>query len=294
MRIHFSRTLVWMLAFPATIVAQENTVPSGATNAAMPPAPEAWPAPAPPVISPLPDGRIDIGGVIVDPETRTATLPVKLNLDADLITDAATGLSRVSGEPVEYLLVHENGKAHESIFTTTVRPWALHTAMLLLGLEKAPRSASDVKAPSAIDDAFLATAPLPEGVAVEIELPIPADLPPAPPVPAYSALFRWKVAWDAVHEIDADSRLPQGAHPWTYNGSYFIQQAFIAEVDGSFISLITDPAALINSTHPLRINDDNWRTNPSLHLKIGDPAQLVFRFPQDLPTAQDSTHDETP
>ena len=33
---------------------------------------------------------------------------------------------------VEYGLVHENGKIHESLFRTTIRPQVFHTSLLLL------------------------------------------------------------------------------------------------------------------------------------------------------------------
>ncbi|MGF1449992.1 MAG: YdjY domain-containing protein [Opitutales bacterium] len=291
MRIQFSRTFVRWLALPALLA----SAPANAAAATPPPLTDAWPAPEPAVIQPLTDGRVDVGGVIVDPKARTATVPVKLNLDAeftaDFTMDATTGLRRVSGEPVEYLLVHENGKSHESIFTTTVRPWALHTALLLLGLEQASKTADQVKAPSAIDDAFLATAPLPEGPIITIGLSLPDG---AMAVFPGSATVQPRAAWAAVWPTEPPVAIIFGSNPWRYNGSYFIEQAFIAEVDGSFVSLITDPAALINSTHPLRTDDDRWRANPNLLLEPGDPAILVFRFSQDLFSAQDKTHDETP
>ncbi|MGF1485049.1 MAG: YdjY domain-containing protein [Opitutales bacterium] len=231
--------------WPATLVASTETAL---------PTLEAWPAPEKPLISALPDGRIDIEGVIVDPQARTASLPVRLNLASEWVIDADPQQPRISGEPIEYLLVHVNGKSHESIFTTQVRPWAVHTAMLLLGLPSQPGSAEAALAPETIDDAFLQQADLPVGPPVNVHIEA---------ISAGGAPLASQPATQALAYVSTRHETPSG-QPWVYNGSYFIQSAFIAEVDGSFISLITDPAALINLDHPARADDAHWRTNPIL------------------------------
>ena len=73
----------------------------------------------------LGDGRLAIGEVVADATTREISFPAQVNM--------RTG-------PLEYALVHANGKIHESLFKTAVRPEDIHLAALLLGMK--PQQAS--------------------------------------------------------------------------------------------------------------------------------------------------------
>ena len=70
-----------------------------------------------PEIKKLDDGRYAFGDVLLDREARTLELP---------------GISNQVNGLVEYGLVHEGGKIHESLFRTNVRPQIIHAAFLLL------------------------------------------------------------------------------------------------------------------------------------------------------------------
>jgi len=190
------------------------------------PTPRYEPAIKPKVVQ-LEDGRLDLGGVIVDPEKQTATFPVQLNDSND-------------SEVIEYLLVHENGKTHESLLRTTVQPFHLHTAMLLLGIERAGAPPRDTP-PENVDDEWLAQAPPAEGRAVTMV-----------------AIVNGKRL--APEDWILDEKRGQTMRPgqWVYNGSYFRGVAFMAEADGSIAAIIADPAALLNCTDPQRIDDNNW------------------------------------
>ncbi|GHC01408.1 YdjY domain-containing protein [Cerasicoccus arenae] len=194
------------------------------------PPPLEWRPAIKPEVKQLEDGRLDVGGVIVDPDRRTATLPVRLNQSND-------------GEQIEYLLVHENGKTHESLLKTSIQPFHLHTAMLLLGVSRAAAQHA-VAPPENIDDEYLALAPSPLGPGVSIAIIAGEERIP---------VETW--VWDEARQ---SAMLPAN---WVYTGSYFQGVNFIAEVDGSFASLITDPASLINSGDPRRTVDDNWYIN---------------------------------
>jgi hypothetical protein len=262
------QTFITRLMLPASLAA--GAALSGAQERGGAPGPvipgaDQWPAPRPPEVRALDDGRVAVGKVIVDPETRTAAVPVKVNMTGRWRRDAS-GDRVLSADPIEYLLVHENGKSHESLFTTTARPFSLHTAMLLLGLQKQPTGQPERLPPATIDDAYLATAPLPEGAPVLIHL---QSSPDAEAVPVTGH----------VHAVASNGPWP-ARQPWTYNGSYFMQRAFIAEVDGSFVSLITDPAALVNNTDPRRSDDLNWFPAPREDLVPGASMTLIFHFPE--------------
>ncbi len=59
-------------------------------------------------------------GVKVDLEAKTVSVPAVMNEPQD---------------PLEYLLIHRRGKAHEAVFVTEAKPSLINSAFLLLGLE---------------------------------------------------------------------------------------------------------------------------------------------------------------
>jgi hypothetical protein len=66
-------------------------------------------------------------------------------------------------------------------------------------------------------------------------------------------------AADLIYNTDAHSVMKHGS--WVYNGSLIVRGTFLAQVDGSIISLVTDPVALINNTGPGHDNDLIWTPN---------------------------------
>jgi hypothetical protein len=136
---------------------------------------------------------------------------------------------------VEYLLVTSKGKTHESLLKTDVEPYHIHTAMLLLGAKGSRNN------------------PFPD----DRKKPIPGDQ------------VRIEISWDQKGEkktfrgedwiIDQTTKERTSPGEWIYSGSRFEEGVFSAQREGSIISLIEDPDALINNPRPGRDNDDNWR-----------------------------------
>jgi hypothetical protein len=83
-------------------------------------------------------------------------------------------------------------------------------------------------------------------------------------------------AEEFVHDRKTEQTASRGA--WIYTGSRLRDEGFAAQLDGSIVSLITDPDALINSPRPGREDDDNWlvRTN---HLPaLNAPVEVTVRI----------------
>jgi hypothetical protein len=138
---------------------------------------------------------------------------------------------------VEYVIVTERGKTHESVLRTEVEPQHIHLALLLL----------DARPPSSPIFPLDPTLPLP-GVPVEIEVGWRQD----------DREIRRPLE-DLVVTRNRGNVLARG--PWAYNGSYLSRSNFVAQQEGSIVALQVDPSALINNPRPGRENDELHHVN---------------------------------
>ena len=162
-----------------------------------------------------------LGNVMLNTTLRTVSIPVRLNMREN---------------PIEYALVTEDGKRHESLLTTDVRPEQFHLGCLLLGLgsENTARGRQT-------------------GEVVSITVTWDRNGPPA----RYSLgeLLALAPSSPSKHPSGEPFK-PMTSVVWLYNGSFFTTSGFAAGREGSFISLISDPSALINNSGPDQANDE--------------------------------------
>jgi hypothetical protein len=152
---------------------------------------------------------------------------------------------------VEYALVAETGKVHEALFSTPVNPREIHLACLLLGMPAAPSDTGlDVKVNVAWDTNG------PEVLHELANLVVTSDTPDAP--------------------VDAKP-LPGGA--WRYVGSKVGPGGFAAAAEGSVISLIQDPAALVVNPRESAMRDDVHTANRTLIPRKGSPVRIILTLP---------------
>jgi hypothetical protein len=216
-----------------------------------------------PPIKELTEGRLQIGAVIVDPKSKTITFPALVNMN--------TGM-------VEYLIVTTTGKVHESLLRTDAEPFHIHTAMLLLGFKPSTNSEPT---------AFFDTKREIPGRKVKIEVKTSAESSAAELIQTFLA-FASSKARVKTNDIPA----------WIYNGSRFgvpaapgtppastqpadgtpadAAQVFLAQKEGSIVSLIADSAALINNTRPDRENDELWTLHTPAIPPINTPVQVTI------------------
>jgi hypothetical protein len=182
-------------------------------------------------IQELGPGLFRIGQVTLDKTRREVRFPATVNQCEGLI---------------EYLLVGRKGKTHESLLRTDVRPFYLHTAMLLLGARTGGQPPGVPLPPAALDSAYLADAPLPSGIPVAIS--VRWEIPGQPPVTrnAETMITNTKTA------------APMTPGSWIYNGSLFDHGQFMADEELSFAAVVTDPVALMNNPRPGHDNDEIW------------------------------------
>lgn len=181
-------------------------------------------------------GRYQIGRVTLDKEARSVSFPAIVNM-----TEAI----------VEYVVVTPEGKVHESLLRTEASPKDIHVAMLLL-------------------DAKGSTNPVPED--------------PLKPIPGDPVIIEvsWKDenrekrvrAEELILNMQLKTNLTKGV--WIYNGSRIENGAFMAEREGSIVSLITDPFALVNNPRPGRDNDDLCEVNSKTVPPLDTAVQVRF------------------
>lgn len=201
---------------------------------------------AEPNVESLGEGRFRLGEIEFHSGTRAIRLPCKVNTKQDVL---------------EYVLVHEQGKVHESLLTTAVSPLQLQIVLKLLNYTQG------------------------RGELLDAYLP-PGEAPP--PREAPGETVELLVEWDrnpvvslnpVIRDRTTDAPLERG--PWILTGSEVINGKFQAEVEGSIIALYRDPLALFNSPHPRMVDDENWFPIEKALPGAGQPVTLTIRpFPK--------------
>ena len=192
------------------------------------------------VLKKISDGVFELGKVRIDKSSRSATFPATVNMQEGV---------------VEYLLVNTAGKVHESVLKTEAEPFHIHTAMLLLGAKGgAVKTRTPQKKTSEIagDDVVVSIRTKVNGA----EKTFPAED------------FIW----------DVQTRTNMSKSTWTYNGSRLIEGSFLGQRDGSVISTIADPDALVNNPRPGRDNDEVWLVNTNVVPAMNTPVQVTIRL----------------
>lgn len=180
--------------------------------------------------------KADFFGMKIDSGRRTLTVPVEVNM---------------SGGFIEYILVHESGKTHESLFRCSISGEKFNAAVLL----------------------FL-PAKKEHGVKLFHDVPIQIAVSgiDSDGKPFKSPVDRW--VQNSVLE------LPMSPGPWGYVGSRFEENVFVAARDGSFIAVREDSDAILGNPRPERIQDDIWKAAVPPPFKAGDKLSLILEFPR--------------
>ena len=63
-----------------------------------------------------------------------------------------------------------------------------------------------------------------------------------------------------------------------YNGSRVVDGAFLAQRDGSIVSVIADPDSLADNPGPRRDDDDNWQALTANLPPLGTKATIQMRL----------------
>lgn len=193
------------------------------------------------------DDEYRIGKVGFNKKSREVSLPIKVNMRHGV---------------VEYLLVTEEGKVHESVFTTSASPTNIHLACVLLGMPELkmkdwPRDYTEI----------------PKIHAIEAKVTWPTNGPAAS-----IALSQCVSRVNTSDTQDLGDNIEKGS--WLYNGSMFFGGVFVAQQEGSVISIIGDRESLINGLRVGRENDELHAANERVLPKSGRTLKLVLTLPE--------------
>lgn len=216
-----------------------------AQSSSSPPAPDAGTN----QVKELRPGVFALGDVVFDKRQRTVSFPARLNLTEG---------------PMEYFLVTTWGKVHESILATDTEPFRIHTAMLLLGAKGSGTNSNSGNSPGGAYIVHPSKARIP-GDKISLEV-------------------KWSVngkkiqrhAEELIYNRVSKSNPREGN--WVYNGSRIWEDIFIAEADGSVVSLVTDSCALINNTAPGHDNDTIWMANTNKLPPTNAPVEVMIKL----------------
>ena len=199
----------------------------------------AGPASTNSLVKRISENVFELGKVRLDKKRRTVAFPATVNIKDSLI---------------EYLVVTDNGKTHESLLRTEAEPYQIHTAMLLLGAKGANTNGSPKPENPVLSG---------EKVALEIGW---KHRRKAKRYPAEYLVFNRR------------TRSAMASGVWIYNGSRIGEGMFVAQRDGSVVSLITDPDALVNNSGADREDDENWLPYAKRLPAVNSAVQVTIKL----------------
>ena len=175
---------------------------------------------------------------------------------------------------IEYLLVNEKGKVHESLLATKVLPHDIHLALLLIGLKEDPKeNAKETPPPQAIDSAYLQAAPKLKGTPVRLSVAWTQN-GKRKEVPAEEWIF------------NLQTNRPMTHGPWTYNGSLVQDGVFLADQELSIVAVITDPTALVNNPREGYDNDEIWQVQEKAVPPLKTPVEISITLAEATTTTK--------
>lgn len=196
------------------------------------PAPPATPpAPQAPAVVKLDETRFRVGEVEFDQKTRAIRFPAAVNMREGLL---------------EYAIVHENGKVHESLLNTKVNPTHINLAFKLLRYKASGELFPLLEEDDTVSDKF-----------PEVDAATKA-----------AARVAVRVLWKDGQESKSASlnewighaltHQPMPPGPWVYGGSFFVEDRFHAETSGDVAAIFTSRGALLNFPGKDSDNDEVW------------------------------------
>lgn len=223
------------------------------------PAPDQPMAPVKPSVEKIDDTHYRIGAITFDQRTREIRFPAKVNMIEGLL---------------EFLLVHENGKSHESLLTTSISPTQLNLAFTLLRYPPSRELYALLNENGGASNEYPeVSAEVKAGARVAIDM-------------------EWKEG-EKLRRLPTNELIQHtvkntamSAGPWVYGGSEFNDGKYAPEVSGDIMAIFITNSALINYPGLDDNNDEVWTPYPKRMPAIGTDVTIIitpFSKSQPLP-----------
>jgi hypothetical protein len=192
-------------------------------------------AQAKPVVERIDATHFRVGEIQFESKTREIRFPATINMTKDLL---------------EFLIVHKNGKIHESLLKTEISPTGLNLAFTLLRYKPSPELYSEPTSPIDPTEKFPV---VPEEVKRAARLQIDVEWQDGEKLRRVP-LNEW------IQHAPTGSTMPGG--PWVYGGSEVVDGKFPPETTGDIAAIYLSHSALIN--YPGKDNGDDtvWLVFP--------------------------------
>ena len=205
--------------------------------------PESWPK-----LKKMENGRYIFGGVTIDKNKRV--------IEFSAVSNQNNGL-------IEYGIVNEGGKIHESLFRTQVSPQIIHASLLLLKEKPFKDYFEDLHKGRFNENNYINHA---FGVEIVWE--------------NNGTRMEKNIRELYSNQEKKDRYIKQGV--FLFTGSRMIQKTFMAEHTGSILAVYIDQDALFNSTEYDSNNDDVWIARKSEMPPLEIAVTCVFSLPKKL------------
>jgi hypothetical protein len=214
------------------------------------PAPDQKMEPVKPVIEKLDESRYQIGRVVIDRKTREIRIPTRINMTEGLL---------------EYILVHENGKVHESLLITDVSPTHINLAFTLLRYPPSRELYALPTPTGGLSDKF---PEVPENIKSASRVLLDVEWKDGDQTRRL-AINEW------IQHTVTTSAMPSG--PWVYGGSEFYDGRYVPEVSGDIAAIFIAQSALINYPGDDNRDDTVWVVYPKRVPAEGTHVTLIIR-----------------
>ena len=216
--------------------------PPGESAPSLPPLPpppmDPGRQPTPPPLQMIAPGVFEIGEVRIVKKEGKVEFPCQVNMQKGLL---------------EYAIVGNIGKVHESLLRTHVEPYALQIALLLLGLE---------------------------GTTKPLEMQGEARTPEGSPV---SLWVQWKdgdqIKKARIEEwiINQQDGAVMKTTQWIFTGSVVANGIFMAQTEKSIVAVFHDPIALIDNPLQEGASDKIWFVNEGKVPAVGTEVTVIVQ-----------------
>lgn len=206
------------------------------------------PAAKPSVEEIAPD-RFRVGKVEFDRKKREIRVPTRVNMTEGLL---------------EFVVVHQNGKIHESLLFTEASPTDVNVALKLLRFQASRElyplpnetGGTSGKFPEVPEDVRRAAR-----VLIEVEWKSEGKTRKVP-------------VNDWIQHAVKSTPMPAG--PWVYGGSEFVDGKFAPELSGDIVAIFTALSALINYPGDDKSDDTVWVVHPKRVPPEGTHVTLII------------------